>query len=88
MNVLGWIAIIAAILGGVLVRDWWLEQQAIRREARTGLTPPNGNELPEYRVPVHWVRAMEDSNGKMMAKMDEILVLVRRVYDGRSDEEL
>ena len=84
-----WCLVIAAVFAGagILMQLYFRtrERADIRRELRSGLTPPNGSTPPEYRVPVPWIHATQTGISEIMVDMhknnDQTLAALRRIED-------
>jgi len=88
-EILGWAFLICVCCGALLCATWFwsyrTEQQEIRREKRTGLTPPHGTPAPEYRVPVPWIHATQTGISEIAVELkkhnEQTLSALRRIED-------
>jgi hypothetical protein len=87
MAVVQWICLLIVLFLGVSivlqVQMRAREQMEIRREKRSGITPPNGTAPPEYRIPVTWIKTQENSLGRLVKAVEEMQVMLRRMYDDK-----
>jgi hypothetical protein len=84
MGVFEGVGLIACCLIAAIVFEWWKgrrrENAQIRRDATQWIVR-NETDNCAYQISIHFVRTLEDSAAKMLKMQEQMLVLLRRIYD-------
>ena len=92
INLLGWLVLVAMAMVAWLVADHIIskrrEEAEIRREKRSGHTPPAGYKF-EYDYSAQNARMIQDTSvslSKMVVTLDKIHTLLKEMHYGGSDK--